>query len=285
MASVFLNVASTHFRGTLAGRHQPHTILLHLEFVRRTRAGPGMIKVRHMKLGRQTSTVSLSLWQDDREKVVGYSTNLDMHAESGLTLPTGYSLAPPPPAVDMSRLRDDTDINWKLQSASSFPTFRTAYKMLKMFLPRERRGPSNFVEEWLTFADGGRFTNESLGFVADWWPSVVENYRPKRLDGVEPAPNSTEGQSLQAQMNEWPVLWYPTLVFNLDIKKILPNEGVEWLYARVSTKSVKNGRLDLEVVIKDETGDIVALSHHACLILPMSRNMAGRHVADSESKI
>jgi hypothetical protein len=70
--------------------------------------------------------------------------------------------------------------------------------------------------------------------------------------------------------------WYPTLVLNLDIKKTLPKEGVEWLFGRVRAKQIKNGRMDLEMIIMDGDGDIVALSNHVCLVLGSERNTAAR---------
>jgi len=68
--------------------------------------------------------------------------------------------------------------------------------------------------------------------------------------------------------------WYPTVCLSLDVKKPLPSEGVQWLFSRVRAKQIKNGRMDLEVVILDEEGDLVALSHHIALILGAERNMA-----------
>jgi hypothetical protein len=70
--------------------------------------------------------------------------------------------------------------------------------------------------------------------------------------------------------------WYPTVLLNLDIKKSLPEEGVDWLFVRVTTKQIKNGRMDLEIVILDEGGEIVALSHHVALAVGSERNVAER---------
>ena len=51
---------------------------------------------------------------------------------------------------------------------------------------------------------------------------------------------------------------------------------MEFLFVRVRTKRVVNGRFDLEVVIMDGEGDVVALSHHVCLVLGVERNIANR---------
>lgn len=70
--------------------------------------------------------------------------------------------------------------------------------------------------------------------------------------------------------------WYPTLLLNLDIKKALPDEGVEWLFVRVDSKVIKNGRMDLDIVIMDKEGDVVALSQHVAFAVDLSRNLAVR---------
>lgn len=80
----------------------------------------------------------------------------------------------------------------------------------------------------------------------------------------------------ESSRNQWARFWYPTLLLNLEVKKVLPPEGVEWLFVRVRPKQIKNGRMDLEVVILDEGDNIVALSQHVCLILDAARNMAER---------
>lgn len=96
------------------------------------------------------------------------------------------------------------------------------------------------------------------------WPSVVESlYHEKNPYDLK---NS-------GSKNQRAKFWYPTLVLNLDIKKSLPKEGIEWLFVRVYTKQIKNGRFDLEVIICDAEGDIIALSHHSCLILGSERNI------------
>ena len=66
------------------------------------------------------------------------------------------------------------------------------------------------------------------------------------------------------------------MLLNLDFKKVIPDEGLEWLFVRVAAKQIRNGRMDLEIVILDAEGDIIALSHHVALALSSDRNIAER---------
>lgn len=63
---------------------------------------------------------------------------------------------------------------------------------------------------------------------------------------------------------------------NVDIKKALPAEGVEWLHLQAQVRKVENGRFDVDIVVLDREGDIVALSTQVALMLPAARNLAGR---------
>ncbi|KAI7125523.1 hypothetical protein KC324_g17674 [Hortaea werneckii] len=78
-------------------------------------------------------------------------------------------------------------------------------------------------------------------------------------------------------------MWYPTLLLNLDVKKALPAEGVKFLFVRLQSKMIKNGRYDLEIIIKDAGGDLVALSHHVVLAVGAERNTAARRKVESGS--
>lgn len=69
------------------------------------------------------------------------------------------------------------------------------------------------------------------------------------------------------------------MLLNLDFKKVIPAEGLDWLFVRVAAKQIKNGRMDLEIIIMDAEGDIVALSHHVALALSADRNLAERNGA------
>ncbi|KAI9745477.1 MAG: hypothetical protein M1818_001011 [Claussenomyces sp. TS43310] len=284
VTSCFLQVAATHFGTTLSAQKQPHTITLHLDFLRRTGVGPATFTVTDVKLGRQTSVIHVALAQAQghdpaahaRQEVVGYLTNSNVTTESGLTLDTTYRLEPPPPPVDLHALRRGDDAHWAWRERMPFSGFRRASEKVRFHFPRAGQ-PQGIGDEWLCFANGERFTDATLGYLVDIFPMPAESL----MDSRNPYEPSERGDGEEAGETR-AERWYPTLVLNLDIKKSLPDEGVEWLFARVLAKRIQNGRMDLEVVILDEAGDIVALSHHVTLALGAERNLAKRrHIGSS----
>jgi hypothetical protein len=56
----------------------------------------------------------------------------------------------------------------------------------------------------------------------------------------------------------------PTLCLSIDIKK--DPKGAKWLFRRIESLKVANGRFDTVVHIVDESGDLVAFSKHVSLI-------------------
>ena len=260
MTGCILQVVSTHFRTALAKQNQPHTIALHVEFLRRTQVGPAIFKVDEVKIGRQTSIVHVHMSQEGREEVIAYVTNSNIDTEEGPSFDTGYRLLPPPPPVDLAKLAEDKDEHWRAQEKMPFSKFRKASNRVKWHFPRNGHLKTSIADEWLCFADGSNFTDTSIGFVADMFPQIVESFR-----------DQSEGP-----------FWYPTLLLNLDIKKALPPEGVKWLAVRVEMKKIKNGRMDLDVHVYDADGDLVALSNHVGFVLHASRNTAERKKPDSK---
>ncbi|KAI1343166.1 thioesterase-like superfamily-domain-containing protein [Xylariaceae sp. FL0016] len=296
VTSILLRVAATHFRTTLAPQSQPHTLALHASFLRRTHPGPATISVRDLKLGRQTSTLHLALTQDGRpeEVIVAYVTQGDLLAPgTGPSYATGWSLQPPPPPppADLARLGgrgagagagagagDQDDPHWVRWTNLPFPTLRKAVNRVEVYLPRAGPPQPALVDEWLRLQGGERFTDAAMGFVADIWPQMIE-----RLDvEAQQQQRGTKGGNGGGGGAKKPWLWFPTLVLNLDIKKALPPGGAEWLFVRVQAKRIQNGRFDYEVVIMDEGGDVVALSHHVAMVMDGSRNTAKRRTAGSK---
>ena len=276
VTAVFMQVALTHFSTTLSSQNQPHTIALHLDFLRRTQAGPAKFTVKDTKLGRQTSVIHITLSQGGREEVVGYLTNSNIATEVGVSFKTDYTLDPPPLPIDLSLVRQHQDDNWAPIPEMPFASFRRATLKTDFYFPRQGQRTRDSADEWIRFSNGERWTQTTLGYVCDMWPMPVEAF----LHDQNPYDVSTiEGGKDKPKPARF---WYPTLLLNLDVKKVLPEEGVEWLFVRVEAKQIKNGRMDLEVVIMDEAGELVALSHHVAFALGAERNLAKRKTDSSK---
>lgn len=364
MTSCILRVASIHFRTTLARCNQPHTIALHLSFLRRSAVGRATFIVSAAKIGRTVSVVQISVAQDQdqdqnqaqgrdrgrgrvgsgsataataaapRPFVVGYLTQANLASESGVSLPTDFRLDPAPLARGSTAdLRANADPNWVLQPQPSFGEWRNALRRVETYVPRRggskvHRGGGGAAadrgnDEWIRLASGERWTQESLGFVCDTFPLIPDAYglqedaeqlkkiseeeedklrlhhydddddddqrrktKRRRIQSASsPSPSSSSSSSPPPPPPSAPKpdrdldltkFWFPTLVLNIEFKKLLPPEGVEWLFVRVRPKQIRNGRMDLEVMVLDEQNEIVALSWHVALIVGGERNLRGR---------
>ncbi|MCJ1461054.1 hypothetical protein MMC28_011436 [Mycoblastus sanguinarius] len=292
VASCFLSVARLHFQTTLRSQDQPHTLALQLNFVRRNFSGPATFTVLTSKLGRRTSTVHISVSQGNPDQtlpsVVGYLTQSNFVTESGMSLQTEFALSPAPfPQASMTALRhSSTEPNWSLHRRP-FNNFRRAGQHVRTYLPRKGQVGPALIDQWLCFENQEQFTQESLGYVADTFPQIMETaYGKEELEREMNrlrAPSSKPSKNDESQeasttshgpiKSQWAHFWYPTVLLNIEFKKALPSDGVEWLFSRVRAKKIRNGRMDLEVIIMDEGGDIVALSSHVALIVGAERNM------------
>ena len=283
---------------THPSRSQPHPINLHLEFLRRTAVGPAIFTVRDVKLGRQISNLHLILSQPQSNGksasvVEGYITMANITKEDGLTLDTAYVLHPAPVVANLKQLaKEGNDENYAWRSKEPFPQFRRAVTHIQLHLLKPDRRPPwprSMVDQWIRFAphrrSGGRWTNDAMGYLVDIFPQVVEQYiNPVAEQAAITITDQEELTKIVKENEPKAKYWYPTLSLNLDVKKLLPEGGVEWLFVRVRAKKIHKGRIDLDVEVWDTEDELVALSHHASLVLDTSRNMT-RSGSEKKGKI
>lgn len=126
------------------------------------------------------------------------------------------------------------------------------------------------------------FTQESLGYVADTFPHIVETGQAEEqlTSGQAKLPGAQDDQTTNVTAR----FWYPTVLLNLDIKQLLPTSGVEWLFSRVQAKQIRNGRMDIEVVIMDERGVLIAISNQIALVMGSERNTVRNKAKQTEAK-
>lgn len=214
ITSVFQSVARMHFETTLKKQNQPHVLALGLNFLRRTEAGPALFTVKEVKLGRQTSVVHITLTQnmnnEVREEVIGYITQSNLETEQGKTLDTSWALHPPTPTVDLRRLASGEDDQWAEVPSLPHASFRKASNQVRFSFPRYGQPVRAVVDEWIrlrTSNPSERFTNETLGYVSDMWPQMIEGMTVKDL--------YTPGKITEEKAKQAAGFWYPTVLSTL----------------------------------------------------------------------
>ena len=290
---------------------------MQLSFLRRTAAGPAILTVVDSKLGLRTSTIHVTLSQEDDSssakkqddgkkslaaKVVGYITVSDPVSEVGHSIPSSWELYPPaapssaPPKVVQTAddvklsLDDETQSKWQQTGPTAFAKFRRVEHQCITFGPSSKYKTPGVIDQWArlrtvthgssspspSMAGTGKWTNETLPFLSDWFPAGLTEV------GMGALASSSSSSPSSSPKPKIPPFWYPTVTLNIDFKKSLPPQGVDWLYSRVVMKSIRNGRMDIEVIILDEQGEIVALCTHVGLVVPVERNTSGRKYEKSK---
>lgn len=231
-------------------------------------------------------------------KVLAYITLAppDIEEGPGVEGPWG-GLSPAPPAgslrggsIDFKALAEDgVDGEWK--SGHRVPPMLHAAKHLKAYSPSSTLLPKTVeerarqvVDQWAQFAPGGtpaRWSNEAVVYLADIFPAALDRMgamEATRLlaTGASAGP-AGEGGAVSVTTGLGLVqFWYPTVTMNIDLKTRLPPRGVEWLHSRVVTRMVRGSRADLEVLILDQEGELVATSTQVALVVDPARNIKGR---------
>ena len=198
-----------------------------------------------------------------------------MQAKHGVTYRTDYALIPAVIPADVLGLAAGSESDWVQWTAPwNADSLLKPFTHYRFFIPTKGPPHPSLTDVWITPWDAGNvFTIETLGSIADVWPRIMENYYPeakwgcaslaqRALKGAETSLNADTGFRRHPQ-----AFWYPTLSMTLEIKKLLPSQGVKWLFMRAQAKKIENGRMDTEVTIWDQYFDLVAHSNHICLVI------------------
>ncbi|GAP85079.2 putative thioesterase family protein [Rosellinia necatrix] len=306
-ASCMLAAANAH----LASRDQSDTLTAHFEYPARASPGPAIVIVEDVKLGRsQLSTLHLTLWQGGLQSqkpwitpslskriVLAYTTHADLRTFNGLSMPTGYEASPaaamPEPLPDFQVLQANTADNaWQESELPPNSGPLHSLRNWRFYLPRAEPPTAGVLDMWIRAASGERIKQNALPYVVDSFPFNMHAYlaAPELRElffGPPPRaktkPTGGTDRDEEGQVSARASLWLPTVVMNLEVKTVLPEEGVEWLAVRVTSKQIKDGRFDLEVLVRNVDGEIVALSQHVALILSLERNMAKQNPSSKPS--
>ncbi|KAJ6779633.1 hypothetical protein PWT90_06495 [Aphanocladium album] len=272
VAGHFLAVALAH----VAKHGHKHVISAHWDFLDRSKPGRGTMVVEELKIARNMSVLSISLYQDGqlteapwvspgaRRIIVGSITCRDMATETGPSLDGRFKTEYPPQPADLELLPLGKDPNWERFTPKNFRPNKNCH----MYEQTGGSRPDGLRDLWLEYTSGDLIKNLDLAYLADITPAMgTFQLQTAEIDD----PSATKGTSF----------WYPTLNIHMDFLKSLPEEGSRWLRLRNTVKETKNGRYGCDVDIFDAEGDLVARARHVALIMDMSRNMAKRKPAKS----
>lgn len=306
--AVLYRLVKTHFAHTHPTLYKSAPVVpisIQLSFLRRTAAGKAMLTVQDVKLGARTSTLHVTVSQT-REgkkkhpqgdgdsateealeaKVAGYITVSPPMAEVGASGSTSWTLHPPSlpgsgpnGRVNLSALAaEGRDGVWE-RSQHDSKSFRWAGQHIEVFSPaKDSAGPDRraTVEQWARFQPGGerkaRWTDEAVAYLVDMFPEALDELGRVASSGM-PGNHKTE------------FFWYPTVTLNVEVKKQLPLQGVEWLYSRIHSKVIRNGRTDINVVVLDEEGEIIAVASQVGLVVSASRNIGQRMFKGAKERL
>ncbi|KAK6333952.1 hypothetical protein TWF696_002464 [Orbilia brochopaga] len=268
VSAVILRAASAHMTITHSRISPPqhHAISFHAMFMIKTNAGPVELNVTDTKIGRSYSVLHVELVQEGMKCVNAYVTMANIDHESGPTFASHWA-KPEPDLVgkeNLDKLLTPEGVPGWYQRPRPYADFREVSKRTKFFTKTADSTPG-VVTSWVTFDNPDEMiTNEAVALIADLFVGVVEQLDPDAWseDSGKTSPTSK--------------YWYPTLSLCLDIKKALPKEGVKWVYTKVQSQQIKNGRWDLQVVLLDQDGELLATGSQVALMVDAARNTKPR---------
>ncbi|KAI0512981.1 thioesterase family protein [Xylaria bambusicola] len=227
VALCMLAAASAHL-----SRNQPDALTARFEYPARTSPGPAVIIIEDVKLGRSQP----------------------FQYFGGFSLPTGYESTPaaalpdPAPHFDALKARGK-DAGWEEAVLPQASGVIHSLRNWHFYLPRS--GP-------LTGVLGMWIRPETPELRELLMPPSRDRGHKTSSDGADEM-SRAEDRDEDGQTEARASLWFRTVVMNLEVKAALPGEGAEWLNVRATSKQIKDGRFDLEILVRDVDAIILGM--------------------------
>ena len=216
-------------------------------------------------------------------------SNINRRTSKGITQPTGFELDPPIPSINFDRVLENSDPNWFLfQVPYKKKSFNKCLSNILFVFEKEAHQDKNVMQCWLGLSNPEeRWTTDKLGIACDMYVPALENYFGSRrsAQGMVDEAMKWREQGLPPQHTEWDLpRWYTTVNMTVDVKRTLPAEGVKWLFTRMRTSEVTDGRLDVHGQMWDEGGNLIALAQYLWFVVDTSRSVVTKMAQESQSK-
>lgn len=289
IAAAIHHAATTHLatEPALVARNQPDLLTLHFEFLRPCEARESTITVTDLKIGARASTLQLQLSQNGKTKVLALATSTNMDSP-GPTVATAWHLRPPPaPTPDFEAvLAHKPDAHW-LPGHLTSEVFPLTRRFLYLY-PREGFPIKSITDAWSSFQDDERVDAACLTMMTDVvgstsdtllqngglydtnrWFALIESWA-REHPGIPCELTNSLQEAMQATE------YNNTVTLDIEFKRRLPKEGLQWIFQRGESRMLENGRMDLEVTICDQDMNLLCIGRQTILVLEAGRKFKPR---------
>jgi acyl-CoA thioesterase len=223
-----LAVALAAVRQTLPAP-DPLTVTAH--YLRPSAPGPVHVHVETIKIGRQYSTASARLLQNEKENARVLATYGDLAAQSGPVHVFGE-----PPALPPREARIPPPASGFVPATTEF-THRVDIRPARTIFDPLQPGEPPELTGWLRFADGRRPDVHALPVIADAFPPVAFRVLPPG--------------------------WVPTIELTVHVRA---RPVSEWVCCMFRTRFIFGGLLEEDGEVWDENGTLLALSRQLAAV-------------------
>lgn len=242
-----------------------------------------VIKIIPLKLGAGTSTLQLNVYQKDKLAVIALATSANFDKPFGPSAGMKYSVNPPIKSLpDFERaLASLPQPDW-IGGYTAGEVMPCMGRLLSL-IPREGYPTDGVMSTWSHWKDDVPMDAIYLTVMADIFPSMADTLL--RNKGLFDAHKSHKAALEWDKLNPGvPITLFTTvreamkaktfnssLTLDLEFKRRIPETGLSWIFTRLSTKLMEDGRVDLSIDLCNDKLELLVVASQTMLVLDVGR--------------
>ncbi|KAL3455478.1 thioesterase-like superfamily-domain-containing protein [Aspergillus heterothallicus] len=275
LCSLLISASREYARATgLVELNQPDPLSMHVQFLDLAPQGPLHVRFTTLKSGSRSSVVQGEICSAGEATKDGTSTRkrtytLAICTMGNLSDRTGISIDFPPHALP----NRETDCARWTDAFAFYASPPTA--ACRVYTPKGGPNPlwspavgQHKRDQWDKLDNGENFRLEHLGLLADIVAVIPLNYQPAGMKSL-------------IKFN------VPSVSLTFDFVQD-PAGRIEWILNRATMNRLQNGRFDMDLLMIDEEGNLIAAIKHQSLMFERKRHLgkeAGKKTKDGEARL